>query len=113
MFSPRKMLLFLLLVMPRSDPSSFSGPPGKALILDPGVSLSLCFSAQTRGRVLPETFTNHDPTMVYKTKKRFNVPKSLSFPSQRMGRGLGNLTITIFKFISIQLFFFFFYNNIT
>ncbi len=36
------MLLFLLLVMPRSDPSSFSGPPGKALILDPGISLSLC-----------------------------------------------------------------------
>ena len=54
MFSPRKMLLFLLLVMPRSDPSSFSGPPGKALILDPGVSLSLCFSAQSRGRVLPD-----------------------------------------------------------
>ena len=56
MFPPRKMLLFLqlLLVMPRSDPSSFSGPPGKALILDPGVSLSLCFSAQSRGRVLPD-----------------------------------------------------------
>ena len=36
MFS-RKMLLFLLLVMPRSDPLSFSGPPGRALILDPGV----------------------------------------------------------------------------
>ena len=50
----RKMLLLLLLVMPRSDPSSFSGPPGKALILDPGVSLSLCFSAQSRGRVLPD-----------------------------------------------------------
>ena len=46
------MLLFLLLVMPRSDPSSFSGPPGKALILDLGISLSLCFSAQSRGRVL-------------------------------------------------------------
>ena len=53
MFS-RKMLLFLLLVMPRSDPSIFSGPPGKALILDPGVSLSLYFSAQSRGRVLPD-----------------------------------------------------------
>ena len=50
----RKMLLFLLLVVARSDPSSFSGPPGKALILDPGVSLSLCFSAQSRGRVLPD-----------------------------------------------------------
>ena len=46
------MLLFLLLVMPRSDPSSFLGSPGKALILDPGTSLSLCFSAQSRGRVL-------------------------------------------------------------
>ena len=53
MFS-RKMLLLLLLVMPRSDPSSFSAPPGRALILDPGVSLSLCFSAQSRGRVLPD-----------------------------------------------------------
>ena len=53
MFS-RKMLPFLLLVMPRSDPSSFSGPPGRALILDPGVNLSLCFSARSRGRVLPD-----------------------------------------------------------
>ena len=50
----RKMLLLLLLVMPRSDSSSFSAPPGRALILDPGVSLSLCFSAQSRGRVLPD-----------------------------------------------------------
>ena len=31
----RKVLL-LLLVMPRSDPSSFSTLPGRALILDPG-----------------------------------------------------------------------------
>ena len=53
MFS-RKMFLLLLLVMPRSDPSSFLAPPGRALILDPGVSLSLCFSAQSRGRVLPD-----------------------------------------------------------
>ena len=53
MFS-RKMLLFLLLVMPRSDPSSFSGPPGRVLIPDPRVSLSLCFSAQYRGSVLPD-----------------------------------------------------------
>ena len=50
MFS-RKMLLLLLLVMSRSDSSA---PPGRTLILDPGVSMPLCFSAQSRGRVLPD-----------------------------------------------------------
>ena len=50
MFS-RKMLLLLLLVMSRSDSSV---PPGRARILDPGVSLPLCFSAQSGGRVLPD-----------------------------------------------------------
>ena len=32
----------------------FLAPPGRALILDPGVSLSLWISAQSRGRVLPD-----------------------------------------------------------
>ena len=50
MFS-RKMLLLILLVTSRSDSSA---PPGRALILDPGASLPLCFSAQSRGRVLPD-----------------------------------------------------------
>ena len=50
----RKVLLLLLLVIPRSDPSTFSASRGRALILDPGVSPSLCFSAQSRGRVLPD-----------------------------------------------------------
>lgn len=50
----RKMLLLLLLVMPRQDSSSFSEQSGRSLILDPGISISLCFSAQSRGRVLPD-----------------------------------------------------------
>ena len=37
--------------MSRSDSSA---PPGRAWILDPGVSLPLCFSAQSGGRVLPD-----------------------------------------------------------
>ena len=47
-------LLLLLLVMPRDDPSNFSAQTGRSLILDPGVSLSLCFSAHSRGRGLPD-----------------------------------------------------------
>ena len=50
----RKVLLLLLLMVPRRDPSSFSAYSGRSLILDPGVSLPLCFSAQSRGRVLPD-----------------------------------------------------------
>ena len=50
----RKMVLLLLLVMPRYDPSSFSVQPGWSLILDPGVSSPLCFSAQSGGRALPD-----------------------------------------------------------
>ena len=50
----RKMVLLLLLVMPRCDPSSFSAQPGRSLILDPGVSSPLCFSAQSGGRALPD-----------------------------------------------------------
>ena len=50
----RKMVLLLLLVMPRCDPSSFSAQPGRSLILDPGVSSPLCFSAQSVGRALPD-----------------------------------------------------------
>ena len=38
-----KLLPLLLLVMPRRDPSSFSAQSGRSLILDPGVSASLCF----------------------------------------------------------------------
>ena len=45
----RKVLLLLLMVMPRRDPSSFSAQSGRSLILDPGVSVSLCFSAQSKG----------------------------------------------------------------
>ena len=33
--------------MPRRDPSSFSAQSGRSLILDPGVSASLCFLAQS------------------------------------------------------------------
>ena len=42
-----KLLPLLLLVMPRRDPSSFSAQSGRSLILDPGVSASLCFLAQS------------------------------------------------------------------
>ena len=45
------LLLLLLLVMSRGDSSA---PPGRTLILDRGVSLPLCFSAQSGGRVLPD-----------------------------------------------------------
>ena len=50
MFS-RKVLLLLLVVMPRCDPLCFSAPSGRSLILDPGVNVSLCFSAQSGGRI--------------------------------------------------------------
>ena len=50
----RIIVLLLLLVMPRCDPSSFSAQPGRSLILDPGVSSPLCFSAQSGGWALPD-----------------------------------------------------------
>ena len=50
----RTSLVLLLLVMARHDPSNFSAQTGsRPLILDPGVSLSLCFSAQS-ARDLPD-----------------------------------------------------------
>ena len=42
-----KLLPLLLVVMPRRDPPSFSAQSGRSLILDPGVSASLCFLAQS------------------------------------------------------------------
>ena len=42
----RKVLLLLLLVFPARF--------GRSLNLDPGVCVSLCFSAQSRGRGLPD-----------------------------------------------------------
>ena len=42
----RKVLLLLLLVFPARS--------GRSLNLDPGVSVSLCFSAQSRGGGLPD-----------------------------------------------------------
>ena len=47
----RKMLLLLLLVASRSDSRAIHG---RTLTLDPGVSMPLCFSAQSGGRVLPD-----------------------------------------------------------
>ena len=51
---PRKLLLLLLLVVTRPDPLCFSAHSGRSLILDSGVSLPLCFSAQFEGRDLPD-----------------------------------------------------------
>ena len=48
-----RKLLLLLLVTPMHDLLYFSAQSGRSLILDPGVNVSLCFSAQSRGRVLP------------------------------------------------------------
>ena len=53
MFS-RTALLLLLLAIPRCDPSNFSAQTGRSLLLDPGVSPSVCFSAQSRGRDIPD-----------------------------------------------------------
>ena len=50
----RTALLLLLLAMSRHDPSNFSAQTGRSLLLDPGVSPSLCFSAQSRGRDIPD-----------------------------------------------------------
>ena len=50
----RKLLLLLLLVVPRRDPLCFSAHSGRSLILDPGVSVPLYFSAQSGGRDLPD-----------------------------------------------------------
>ena len=50
----RTALLLLLLAIPRHDPSNFSAQTGRSLLLDPGVSPSLCFSAQSRGGDIPD-----------------------------------------------------------
>ena len=49
-FSRKTLLLFLLVV----SSHDYSAQAGRSLILVPGVSLPLCFSAQSRGSGLPD-----------------------------------------------------------
>ena len=50
----RAALLLVLLVMPRVDRSYLTSETGRSVILDPGVRVPLCFSAQSSGRSLPD-----------------------------------------------------------
>ena len=61
-----RKLLLLLLVTPRHDLLCFSAQSGRSLILDPGVNVSLCFSAQCTCQVLG--FSS-----VYSLVKRFLI----------------------------------------
>ena len=47
----RAVLLLVLLVMPRIDRSYLTSETGRSVILDPGVSVPLCFSAQSSAKI--------------------------------------------------------------
>ena len=50
----RTALLLVLLVMPRVDRSYLTSETGRSVVLDPGVSVPLCFSAQSSEQSLPD-----------------------------------------------------------